>query len=133
MRRRRPWLAAVLAFVYPGLGHVYLREWLRALLWFLLWVSTALYVFEGTALEEGRVDAVLEAWSNLPLWATGTLLAVTAFCIVDAYWLASRGEDAPRARETTTGTDDDRTDRCPNCGRRIEGDYDFCPWCATER
>ena len=136
MRRRRPWLAAVLAFVYPGLGHVYLREWLRALLWFLLWVSTALWVFEDTAVEDGGIDAVLQAWNSLPLWAAGALLAVTVFCIVDAYWLASQGEDAPTARGTAaaTGTDDaESTDRCPNCRRRIEDDYDFCPWCATER
>lgn len=31
---KRLWLASALAVIYPGLGHVYLREWLRALLWF---------------------------------------------------------------------------------------------------
>ena len=30
-RGKRPWLAVVLAVLHPGLGHLYLREWLRAI------------------------------------------------------------------------------------------------------
>ncbi len=131
----------MLAFVYPGLGHVYLREWLRALLWFLLSVSTFFYVFDDAGLDAeslgAAVDAVLAAQESLPLWAVALLYSVTLFSIVDAYWLASRGADAPTARGTASGTasaaDGGSTDRCPNCRRTIEGDYDFCPWCAAER
>jgi uncharacterized paraquat-inducible protein A len=138
MSRRRPWLAAMLAFVYPGLGHLYLREWLRALLWFLLTFSTVVYVLDDTALFSGNLDAVLAAQSNLPLWAAMLLFAVTAFSVVDAYWLASRDEDAPTARGTASATGgpggtDESDDRCSNCRRRIEDDYDFCPWCAEPR
>ena len=30
---KRPLVAALLSFLQPGLGHLYLREWLRAILW----------------------------------------------------------------------------------------------------
>jgi uncharacterized paraquat-inducible protein A len=126
----------VLAFVYPGLGHVYLREWLRALLWFLLSVSTAVYVFDDSALQSGSLDAVLDAQASLPLWAAGLLLSVTLFSIVDAYWLASR-DGVPTARETagvSAGEDADASpDRCANCGKSLDDEYEFCPWCAAER
>jgi hypothetical protein len=139
MSQRRPWLAAVLAFVYPGLGHVYLREWLRALLWFLLSVSTLFYVFDDATLQSGSIDAVLDAQASLPLWAATLLLAVTAFSIADAYWLASRGREAPTARDAASVAVDDgpsaagADERCQNCGRQFDDEYDFCPWCATER
>ena len=31
--RRSAFAAAFLSFIFPGLGHAYLRRWLRALLW----------------------------------------------------------------------------------------------------
>ncbi|MWG35617.1 DUF6677 family protein [Halomarina oriensis] len=141
MSTRRPWLAAMLAFVYPGLGHVYLREWLRALLWFLLSVSTYFLVFGDTGLDaeslEAAIDAVLMAQEGLPLWTVALLYSVTLFSTVDAYWLATRGADAPTARTAARGADGEAsegaTERCPNCRRRVEDDYDFCPWCAAER
>ncbi len=40
-KKKRPWLAALFAFVYPGLGHIYLRQWLRAILWFGFVILTA--------------------------------------------------------------------------------------------
>ena len=45
MVNRRGVIAAVLGFVYPGLGHVYLRKWVRALSWFVLAIATAVSCF----------------------------------------------------------------------------------------
>jgi hypothetical protein len=135
MAARRPWLAAVLAVLYPGLGHVYLREWLRALLWFFLAISTAMLVVPETALQGGGLEAIVQAQSDLPPSALGALVAVTLFSVVDAYWLASR-DDGPDVVETDSadagGRDGDGVS-CPNCRRTVtEAEYGFCPWCAAE-
>lgn len=134
MAARRPWLAAVLAVLYPGLGHVYLREWLRALLWFLLALSTAMLVVPDSAVQGGGLEAILDAQATLPPAAMAALVAVTLFSVVDAYWLATRGE-TPSAggRDGSEDPADEGSVRCPNCRRSVDGEeYGFCPWCAAE-
>ncbi|WP_254537337.1 zinc ribbon domain-containing protein [Halomarina litorea] len=132
MAARRPWLAAVLAVLYPGLGHVYLREWLRALLWFLLALSTAMLVVPDSAVQGGGLEAILEAQATLPPVAMAALIGVTLFSVVDAYWLASRG-GTPSVGGREGETDDEGNVRCPNCRRTVDGEeYGFCPWCAAE-
>ncbi|MFC6836482.1 DUF7575 domain-containing protein [Halomarina ordinaria] len=162
MSKRRPWLAVALAFVYPGLGHVYLREWLRALLWFLLTVATALVVVPPDLVgSRGGFDAILRAQQDLPLTAALAIVSVTAFSMLDAYWLAARngeasgsgagagtggrvtydsadaatdraGAGASASGASTSRDRDERGSRCPNCRREVDAEYDFCPWCATE-
>ncbi|MFC7155564.1 zinc ribbon domain-containing protein [Halomarina halobia] len=136
MSKRRPLFAVALAFVYPGLGHVYLREWLRALLWFLLTVATAVLVVPPNVLDGGGgIDAILRAQRNLPLSAALAIIAVTAFSMLDAYRLAAHDRDratasaASSSGATASGGDEFR---CPDCRRTIDAEYDFCPWCATE-
>ncbi|RBI61591.1 hypothetical protein DMJ13_12865 [halophilic archaeon] len=130
--RKRPWLAAVFAFVYPGLGHVYLREWLRALLWFGFAVTTALVVIpESTfqAVESGGMQAYLDATRGLGLNVVLPILAVQAVNIVDAYWTAKQGN---RSLAAATGASADTvTAKCPECGREVDEELDFCQWCTA--
>ncbi|MBV0923704.1 zinc ribbon domain-containing protein [Halomicroarcula limicola] len=125
--RKRPWLAAVLAFLYPGLGHVYLREWLRAVLWFGLVYSTTALLIDGNAmapLQNGfTLDNLLAAAQNVPLEASVAVLAITALNMVDAYWMATRGNVTTEVLEGT---------KCPNCGKELDDDIEFCHWCTTE-
>lgn len=139
MVERRPLLAAALSLFYPGLGHVYLREWLRALLWFLLVVSTAMLVVPDSALQVSGLDEILRAQRNLPVEATAALLAVTAFSMLDAYWIASRGGasgDASASGATSESDaegDGDATVRCSECRKSVDtSEYDFCPWCGSD-
>lgn len=118
-RARRPWLAVLLAFVYPGLGHVYLREWGRALLWFGLAIGALLLLVPSPASDPPTgLDAIL-AGEGLPLAAVLALATITGFSMLDAYRLAvgQRGVDGSR---------------CPSCGRELDGSLEFCHWC-TER
>jgi len=125
--RKRPWLAAILAFVYPGLGHVYLRKWFRAVLWFALVVSTTTLLVDGAAiapLDGGlSLDALLAASRNIPFEASLALLAITMLSMADAFWMATR-ENAEA--EIVEG------DKCPHCGKELEDELDFCHWCTTE-
>lgn len=124
MSRKRPWLAALLAFLYPGLGHLYLRAWLRALAWFLLAMLTAALVVPESvisAMESGGLEALLAATESLPPEVLAPLFVVRGLNVLDAYLLARRG-DAPDSGEASA--------TCPNCGRDLDADLDFCPWCT---
>lgn len=121
---RRPWLAAVLAVLYPGLGHVYLRAYGRALLWFGMAVTTAVLVVPESAIEVSSLDALVGVYANLPPGALIAIAAVTAFSVIDAYWLAVRAP-APSA-------DGDAAPTCPSCGEELDPEISFCPWCTHE-
>ena len=122
--RKRPWLAAVLAFIYPGLGHIYLREWLRAIVWFFLVVtSSTLLVPEGAYPQGLSIEAFLAAAEQIPPEAALALVSITFFSVVDAYWVAKRRNEQATVTEGTT---------CPHCGKEVDPDLDFCHWC-TER
>jgi len=124
--RKRPWLAAILAFIYPGLGHVYLREWLRAVLWFGLVVSTTTLLIEESMmapLDDGiSLEAFLAVSGNIPTEASVVLFLITALSMADAFYMATRENDRAEVREGAN---------CPNCGKELEDDLDFCHWCTT--
>jgi len=130
-KQKRPWLAAALAFLYPGLGHIYLREWLRAILWFGLVVSAStLLVGEAAIPDALSVDAVIAASRAMSAEASVALLAITVLSMADAYWMASRGN---KEAETEAEADADAEGRsCPNCGKELDEDINFCHWCTTE-
>ncbi|WP_277505579.1 zinc ribbon domain-containing protein [Haladaptatus sp. DYSN1] len=124
--RKRPWLAALLAFIYPGLGHVYIREWLRALLWFGLMIATASFVIPEQAVQTAdlSLSALSRASEQLPLEAALSVLFITALSMIDAYRLAATKNQEVKA--VVEGT------RCPNCGRDVDPELGFCHWCTTE-
>ncbi|SEN25294.1 hypothetical protein SAMN05216388_1002162 [Halorientalis persicus] len=123
--RKRPLLAAVLGLVYPGLGHVYLREWARALLWFGLIILTgSLMIPDGVYPTTLTVDSLMQMSRAMPLRAVIALSAVTGMNMVDAYILASRNNET--SQRVADGT------QCPSCGREVDPDLEFCHWCTTE-
>jgi hypothetical protein len=122
---KRPWLAAVLALFYPGLGHLYLREWLRALAWFGLTFATVALALPSSAIPDGgfSLDAVMDASRALPAEALIAVFILRVLNTVDAYRLA-------RETRTEETADTDGEYRCPNCGRETDADLDFCQWCT---
>lgn len=134
MGRPRPWLAALLAFLYPGLGHLYLREWARSLMWFVLGVGTVALALPQDAIAEASITdpgSLVSASETMAAQAStvGLLVVVTvfAFSIADAYTIA-RGARIRRARRAS----DEATQACPVCGRELDEELDFCHWCTTE-
>lgn len=124
---RRPWVAALLSFVQPGAGHLYLREWSRGAVWFLLWVTTAAFatgMTSPTLSVDGLVaflGAFFAALGGLELLQSVAIAAVTGFAVVDAYWLGVRQPSQP--------TDEPS---CPTCGREVDLSLGFCHWCTAE-
>jgi len=121
---KRPWLAALLAFLVPGLGHLYLRKWFRALLWFTTVLLVGqLLVPPGAMSQELSIEAFRQNIEAIPQQAMLALLAVTGLSMADAYLIARRERTAGPSGDTRT---------CPNCGKELDEDLTFCHWCTTE-
>ncbi|QDX41813.1 zinc ribbon domain-containing protein [Salarchaeum sp. JOR-1] len=143
---RRGLLAAALSFVYPGLGQLYRRAWLRALAWVALAVALAYLLTPPellTAFEEQGL-AVFET-ATIPVELTLALLVIRVLSAADAYFLTAAqtadretalADAVPTPGRTETETDAaagaEAAATCPNCGREIDDDLDFCPWCTYE-
>ncbi|MFC7134121.1 MULTISPECIES: zinc ribbon domain-containing protein [Salinibaculum] len=133
--RKRPWLAALLAVLYPGLGHIYLRKWGRALLWFVVIITASTFLIPPDAVPSTlSLDALVDAGQAVPLPVSLAILTLTFLSMADAYWLARRtAEDVQTGTQgPATTTTDSETQTCPNCGKELDDDLDFCHWCTTE-
>ncbi|WP_424005115.1 DUF7575 domain-containing protein (plasmid) [Haloarcula salina] len=119
---KRPWLAAVLAALATGLGHLYLRRWRRAIGWFGALGITSYVLVEPTALDALARGTVADPVAVLPI------LLVAGLSVADAYLLAR----AQNAVARVTVTPEGQLTHCPSCGRELEADLDFCHWCTTE-
>lgn len=111
--RRHPILAAVLGLVVVGLGHAYLRRWVRGLWWASLSIVVGvLFVPEGVSLGAGEPPAPT---------VLAPVLTVVAVSAADAFAVAFRGTDSEES---------DRT--CPECGKSLDEGLSFCQWCTAE-
>lgn len=144
--RKRPWLAALLGTLVTGLGHFYLRRWKRGLGWLLAAVAvSAVFVPPEAA------RALLEG-SGGDFGTLAPLLAVGVASVADAYVLArlrqqethdgveSGASSSPALGETDAVTGGDGVEthaaaeadaECPECGKGLDPDLDFCPWCTA--
>lgn len=130
MSRKRALIAGLLSVVYPGVGHLYLREFVRAFAWFGVAFLTALFVVPEsavTAFENGGVSAFLEASRDLPSGAFLALFMVRALNVIDAVRLGLRSEMEPEPPEV----EPEEGASCPHCGKELDEDLAFCPWCST--
>lgn len=125
--RKRPWLALLLTVLVPGLGHVYLKLWLRALLWLVLYVAASTYVLPDSATPDAlSLDAFVAASEAVPTDAALLILGISAICLVDVYILTAHINSRVRP------TDGSAHAVCPNCGKELDEDLSFCHWCTTE-
>ena len=155
----RPVLAAVLALVFPGLGHLSLRRWGRALLWHLTIVGGGVALFALYDVEPVDPFAGPAAvTAAVPTDVTLPIVLLSALSALDAY-LVGRADAAERERAAATaeamrrraanaegddgagnggtaptggatGDDEPLEVTCPNCGKEIDADLDFCHWCT---
>ena len=100
----RPLLAALLAMVLPGLGHLTLRRWGRALLWHLTIVGGGVALFALYDVSVGSTVSPAEAAETaaaLPTEVTLPLAALYVLSAIDAY-LVGRADVAERQRADAT-------------------------------
>ncbi|MBB6645693.1 DUF7575 domain-containing protein [Halobellus ruber] len=121
-------LAAVLgaAVGIAGVGHLYLRRWRRAVTWFAVVVGATAallvaFVLPGMGgLGDPSAVAAIEP-SSLPNVVVWPVFALLLLSTLDAHRLAN----AP----PVTGGDHPA---CPSCGKELDRELDFCPWCTAE-
>lgn len=127
---KRPWLAALLALAVTGLGHAYLRRWGRAFGWLAL-VYAALALFVPPEAVEVAAEGVRGGSATLPSSVDPLVflppLLVALGSVADAYLLARAERD-----EALRAAAGEGTVVCPNCGREVDEDLEFCQWCTTE-
>lgn len=127
--RDNPLLATLLGAIVTGLGHLYLRRWLRALGWLgVTVVASVLFVPESTmaAIDSGTLT------DPLPVFP---LVLISTASVLDAYLIARRKRKEMNGRGDTRalGTEGaDGTVACPACGKDVDPDLGFCHWCTTE-
>ena len=127
---KRTWLAVALALVYPGAGHLYLREGVRALLWFgLVFVTTVLSVPASAIPDSGElsIETIMAASQALPTAASVAIVALSVLSTVDAYRLA---RERNRRVKGASADEPDTGGQCPHCGREADTEFEFCQWCG---
>jgi hypothetical protein len=132
-RKRRIVVTVVVSVVaavigVAGAGHAYLREWGRAFAWFSFVLGAGLVLIGAFA------DPETATVATLPLHVTGPLLLLLVLNTLDAYYVASRAAGGGRTgglRSTDDGSEPSAS--CPSCGRDLDPELSFCPWCAGSR
>jgi hypothetical protein len=147
---KRPWLAALLGTLATGLGHFYLRRWKRG----LGWVAVAIAV-SALLVPPEAARALVSGGGDVATLAP--LLAVGVASVADAYVLARMQQREPRDRTGDGASTDPLSEsaaesrsrdgngdgaavgrtsgsadtECPECGKELDPDLDFCPWCTA--
>ena len=123
-RNKNILIAILFALIYPGLGHIYLRSWIRAITWFLFAIATTILVVPTPimeSIESGGVSVIFTDAAQLPFEAYIALAAVNLLNIVDVYLVA-------KSKYQST----ESTSICTLCGRKLDSDLSFCPWCTAD-
>lgn len=145
LTKLRPWLAAILGLVITGLGHLYLRRWRRAAFWVLLTFAVSALFVPAEAFDPLTGGAVIPPSEFAAVLRELVPILVVSFAsVLDAFFLGLRQaaaradrpavEDAEESAATVTdpvADPDADTVTCPECGREVDADIDFCHWCTT--
>lgn len=126
--------AAGLSIFLPGAGHALIRDWGRAIVFAGLFAAALVVFLPGeqlwTAVSAGSYAAVPDILeTETTMLAQFTLSFLALFAAIDAGIQAlglapgqGRGASRPGAADEPT---------CPNCGKTLDEDLDFCHWCTT--
>ncbi|WP_254763061.1 zinc ribbon domain-containing protein [Natrinema marinum] len=127
----RALIAAGLSVILPGAGHVLVRDWLRAAAFAGLFL-TASFLFLPieqianagpiTSYEQAMEQATIMS-ENTDAMAQFLLSFIALFAAVDAT-VRALGY-SPGSGDGTDGL------TCPECGKEVDEDLEFCHWCTT--
>ena len=132
--RLRPYLAGLLGVVATGLGHLYLRRWLRGVGWLVLAFGiTMWFVPEESLRAMSAGESMTDRTDFYPTMAVQLAAAFDAFLLAYRENLGNAGV-ATDVDVPVVGDDDVEGDTvtCPNCGKDVDADLGFCHWCTTE-
>ncbi|WP_254528101.1 zinc ribbon domain-containing protein [Natrinema gelatinilyticum] len=126
----RALLAAGLSVIMPGAGHVLVRDWLRAAIFAGIFLSaSALFLPTEQIAATGPITSPNEVFEQATIMAEETdamaqflLSFIALFAAIDATFrvLSRPGENGDAEGVT-----------CPECGKEVDEDLEFCHWCTT--
>jgi LCP family protein required for cell wall assembly len=96
--RGSPGFAAVLSFLLPGLGQMYLGRWIRGVLMILIPIFTVLLTGTFTAIADPLTSFVLRHAAELTLLVASTFFLYHLFVVADAFAGNLRGMGSLRGR-----------------------------------
>jgi hypothetical protein len=119
--KRQRTTAVVLSLLYPGLGHLYLQAWVRALVWLGVVLSAVVLVLPTdllVAVATGTTTSLAHVDAQVPIVTLVTLAVVTRVLgALDAWWI--------HRQQSNSGTHT----HCHECHRTVEAAVEFCHWC----
>ena len=123
------WLRAVLAaglsLLLPGAGHAVLRDWFRALLFAGLYFATFWLFFPvERMMDAGTVSEMMDVAAEVDMLSQLTLLFITLIAAFDATFRALGFPPNGSSGDVEGPT-------CPECGKELDEDLEFCHWCTT--
>ena len=127
----RALFAAGLSVIMPGAGHVLVRDWLRAAAFAGLFLSASVLFLPIEQIANAgpitNYEQVLEQATIMTeetdAMAQFLLSFIALFAAVDA---------TIRALGYSPGGGDDASEpTCPECGKEVDDDLEFCHWCTT--
>lgn len=93
-------------------------------------LASFLVMPDAATVDSFSVETVLDVSDSLPLEGTVLLSGVLALCVVDAYLMGRRINHL--VAETERIAAGQSPNECPNCGKELDPDIEFCHWCTTE-
>ncbi|MDQ2049897.1 zinc ribbon domain-containing protein [Natronolimnohabitans sp. A-GB9] len=123
------WLRAIaaagLSVLLPGAGHAVLRDWVRALLFAGLYFTTVWLFFPTDQLAAaGSMSEMMDVAADIDTMTQLTILFVTMIAALDATFRAL-------GFPPESGNGDGDGPSCPECGKALDEDLEFCHWCTT--
>jgi hypothetical protein len=129
--RLRPYLAGLLGTIATGFGQFYLRRWLRGVGWLALaFAVTFAFVPEGTLMAMSSGEAIADSTALYPTMAVQFAGAFDAFLL--AYRSRTGSDVTPDVDVPVVSEENPGMVTCPNCGKDVDADLEFCHWCTTE-
>ena len=123
-------LAAGLSVIMPGAGHVLSRDWLRAVVFAGLFLSASAFLLPIEQLATAGASSYDEVIAQATAMAEDTdpmaqffLSFITLFATIDASFRAL-GYPSGGSADADGAT-------CPECGKDVDPDLQFCHWCTT--
>jgi len=126
--RNNPLLAALLGTAVTGLGHLYLRRWLRAIGWLGVTIVTYVLFVPESTISSINSGTLTDPFSILPIVLISVVSALDAYLIAK---MKTRAEGI-QAGTAVGPTGADESPACPACGKPFNPELGFCHWCTIE-
>ena len=121
--------AVILSLVFPGAGHLLVRDWIRAFFFASFFVAMVVLFLPLEAIGDAAIEGSFTDAAALVESETSTIEQLTLYSVV-MFAAFHAGLKALGLTEPPGG-DGGGGEGCPHCGKPLDNDLSFCHWCTT--